>query len=1216
MTSLKDSTLPRKNLALEEETVKILHERLDALKILANVQNLEEVEEDVEARTMTVQVVKSVFNLIENCSLNMENAKKISTVLHAVASKIKTLASPETSVQNLPLASSFTCSHLKGELYLQLPQDFPMKASQTILTVLLRSEDSKQNQPDPLMLTTPRHQLELSYIVSVDSVILDIVVTLLESLAVIPGCSEELISLSAMDIFHKVHTQVKQFITLSKSTVEKHKTDIAANSQSFKPSSEKDVTTTCTNKVILQIYQAYRSNHLKVEPLKTTPEGESKLSVVDSVMFQLNELANTRRSSSQVFQYSPEVTKSPDFDGPHEVTKKVLSPEFQSMAHRKVIKVLSELDNFKEEACLGLVDSFAADVVEIVVESLQDLSRILETVNSVFVHRIYQNVQNKIRDLIIKQGKGICTSPKLSAQNTRGHDLQPKEHWNAPQGVACLQLLVSHSPLPPVESHSERNQVDVVSYTKEVIREVVKLFVLEEIKRQRSALVDGIPTPLEIKKAIARILSQIEDPQDELSKQGYVSSSTSLSMISLSTENMKTLLSKEFELKATLAVSDVLLEERDRTVSPVFVVAAISDRRQTSKTCHLCPTLEHHVSCITQSVIHLLQKMKAHQGGSTMNALHPSHLYQTVQDKIKAFFTMVQGQVPKGEGNGKPGNQTEAPSSSVKPSPKQNLDQLDVTTELESTPAFQHIGQKNPSPEEVHGNKVNEEDDTGSCMKDVFRKVLTLYIHEAKKKEKIDVNPMDNDLIYESVDSFQSQLESTSSSYLSTSYYVPERTLCECIFCGRNCHRSQQSSESSLSSSEVLSLSSESVKSLASEKFQVKVNELVDETLYERMEHSSFASSSSLTASSSLTSSMDQTSTVTITVIDTLRTLLCCTPPFLRVETMSADFVEKGQTSDVPSMLREVHGKIKEFFSLHKSLSVYSTSEVDGGSSIIGTAKLGTGYDAVVSKQGSCGKYVTPDDTVCKPTSEDCTDLEQNKDVDKAVARLDQFISSEEVETFSRDLACKLVCLLRRKTNQQLSLPKDLDSEGVNVSLRETYLFVEESVKGFLHKLLYPSCPSKVMEPDDFAQETPSSNTCMAKAAHESCSGNIMRPTHVLGEALDLLKDLVVNQVMVKLLPVVDAENEVDPTSRSKTPEPSTSQRVMDAENKADLASDLKSVVNPAVKDATCSTSSLRLISGLHTDSVNRFRRPKCKTEVKVCIKPKIRTLRINKKVQ
>lgn len=46
--------------------------------------------------------------------------------------------------------------------------------------------------------------------------------------------------------------------------------------------------------------------------------------------------------------------------------------------------------------------------------------------------------------------------------------------------------------------------------------------------------------------------------------------------------------------------------------------------------------------------------------------------------------------------------------------------------------------------------------------------------------------------------------------------------------------------------------------------------------------------------------------------------------------------MEKGQTSDVPSMFLKEQGNIKNFFSLHKRLSVYSTSEVDGGSSIIG----------------------------------------------------------------------------------------------------------------------------------------------------------------------------------------------------------------------------------------------------------------------------------------
>lgn len=1196
MTLIKDSTPQSKYLALEEETVTVLNERLDALKILPNVHHHEESEADIETRAMTVEVVKSVFNLIESHSLSMENSAKISTALHAVASEIKALASPKSLEQNPPCASSSNCSHLKGKLYLQLPPDFPLKASQTILKVLLRGEhsiDAEEGmtcQPNSLPLTTPKH-LELSYIVSVDSVTLEIVVTILECLALMPGCSEEIVSFSAMDIFRRVHTQVKQFMALSKSTVVEHKT------KPLKHSTENDVTTTCTNKVILQIYHAYRSNRLKVEQMKTTLDRESKLSVVDSVMFQLNELANTNRSSSHVLQSSSEDKKFPNFDDSHEVTKKVLSPEFQSMAHRKVIEVVSEFDTLREEANLGHVDSFAADVVETVVECLQDLSRILETVNSVYAHRIYQNVQNKIRDLIIKQGKDMCTSSSKMRD-----DLKLIERGHPPQEVACSQSPGKGSPLPsveklhPVESHREISHVDIVSYTKEVIREVVTLFVLEEIERQRSELVYGIPTPLEIKMAIIRILSQIEDPEDEFSMQGYVGSSTSLSMISLSAESMKTLSSKDFKLKATHAVSDVLLKERGRTVFPEFLMAATSDRNQTSQTCRMCSTMEpvwNHVSSITQSAIHLLQKSQTHQGGSTMNASRPSHLHQTLQDKVKAFFNLTQGKVPKKESKTKLGNQSEVLSLSVKPSPKQNVDKLDLTTEFNSVPASQYIGRRSLSPDELHPDKTNEkEEGTGSCMKEVFRKVLTLYIHEAKIKEKKDVNPVNDDLINEFVDSIQSYLESASSSYSSTSYYVPEKTLCERILCGHNCQHKEQRSESSLSSSKVLSLSSESFKTLASEEFQTKANELVNEILNERLEHESFASSSYLT-SSYLTSSMDQASKVTVTVIDTLKTLLCCTPPFLRAET-SADYLEEGQSSDVPS----IQGKIKEFFSRHKKSSMCSGSEVDGGASIIGTSKLVKGSETGLSKQGSSSRNAMPDGTACQPcpatTAEDGIDLEQMVDVDKAVAKLDQFISSEEVNTFSRDLACKLVCLLKEKTNQRLNFLADVESSlecsgndemDKSVSLTDAYMFVEESVKGFLHKLLYPSCPCKVRDPDDFIQAAPRSNACKAMAPHESCSGHSTPPTHALGETVDLVKDLLVNQVMETLVPVV-------------------------AENKVEC------VLNPAIKDATCSTSSLGLIIGSHTDSVNKFRRPKAKTEVKVCIKPKVKTLRINKKVK
>lgn len=113
---------------------------------------------------------------------------------------------------------------------------------------------------------------------------------------------------------------------------------------------------------------------------------------------------------------------------------------------------------------------------------------------------------------------------------------------------------------------------------------------------------------------------------------------------------------------------------------------------------------------------------------------------------------------------------------------------------------------------------------------------------------------------------------------------------------------------------------------------------------------------------------------------------------------------------------------------------------------------------------------------------------------------------------------------------------KGNDNTDDNVSLKETYMFVEKSVKGSLHKLLYTLCPGRVRDPDDFAHRTPSSNTCMATAVHESCSRHILHPSHALDETVDLLRDLVVNQEMETVLPVVDAENEVGLTSRDKDP--------------------------------------------------------------------------------
>ncbi|KAG5280936.1 hypothetical protein AALO_G00065650 [Alosa alosa] len=334
ITSTKDSTQSSKGMMLEEETVKAIYERLDTLNILANVNNHEEVVLDSEARAMTVQVVISVLNLIESSNLNKKQAGEISKVLHEIAAKIKILASPKTSKQNLSFGSPSISCPLKGELYLQLSPDFPVKVSQTVLAMLLRGKNNSEALEDrtchsnSLPSTTPKHRPDLSYIVTVDSIVFKIVITILASIALIPGFNDEIIFSSAMDMFHKILNEVEQFMTLSKTSVRKNKTDIASL-QPSQHSLEDDVTTMCTKKVILQIYHAYLSNRSKVEQHKTAPGRESEVSVVDHVMIQLNTLADTRSSTQQPFQSN--------LDGSNESTKKVISPDFQSMAHRKLL---------------------------------------------------------------------------------------------------------------------------------------------------------------------------------------------------------------------------------------------------------------------------------------------------------------------------------------------------------------------------------------------------------------------------------------------------------------------------------------------------------------------------------------------------------------------------------------------------------------------------------------------------------------------------------------------------------------------------------------------------------------------------------------------------------------------------------------------------------------------------------------------------------------
>lgn len=73
---------------------------------------------------------------------------------------------------------------------------------------------------------------------------------------------------------------------------------------------------------------------------------------------------------------------------------------------------------------------------------LQDLSRVLETVIFCLCSSYLPECSEEDRVSIIKQGKDICTSSKISSQNTRGHNLQFIEHDQGRQEVACSQSLV------------------------------------------------------------------------------------------------------------------------------------------------------------------------------------------------------------------------------------------------------------------------------------------------------------------------------------------------------------------------------------------------------------------------------------------------------------------------------------------------------------------------------------------------------------------------------------------------------------------------------------------------------------------------------------------------------------------------------------------------------------------------------------------------------
>ncbi|XP_041951508.1 uncharacterized protein LOC121711744 [Alosa sapidissima] len=195
------------------------------------------------------------------------------------------------------------------------------------------------------------------------------------------------------------------------------------------------------------------------------------------------------------------------------------------------------------------------------------------------------------------------------------------------------------------------------------------------------------------------------------------------------------------------------------------------------------------------------------------------------------------------------------------------------------------------------------------------------------------------------------------------------------------------------------------------------------------------------------------------------------------------------------------------------------------------TTESDSGVDPPVA---TCKSSLEKETCVSQKPTIAASDIAKELDVGEAVARLEDFINSGEIHKFSLELTKQVLHLLKKSTCQRVNLAvnqtvsdTDLPSpqrgnneiDSSSVSLEFAYMFAEDSVKCFLHQLLFPSCPSKVSDPDDFIQSMWSFNPCLAMAAHESCSGNTICSSRALRETVDLLREVIVNQVMGSFSP-------------------------------------------------------------------------------------------------
>ncbi|XP_062393863.1 uncharacterized protein LOC134082226 isoform X2 [Sardina pilchardus] len=197
---------------------------------------------------------------------------------------------------------------------------------------------------------------------------------------------------------------------------------------------EEEVTTACTNEVISQICDVYKSAELEAERLRAAREREEELSLltshfVDNVMIQLKELSSVGKSVA--FRWVPKDVWVPaSVWASSAADQNILSPQFQIAAQQKVSKVLRQ--SMSGEAPLGHVPSVATDIVGTIVRSLTNLPHSIGSLRSAedrddttgTAQNIYHNVQSKVNDFLWSKKINKKVSDSESSEGTLAYDTE------------------------------------------------------------------------------------------------------------------------------------------------------------------------------------------------------------------------------------------------------------------------------------------------------------------------------------------------------------------------------------------------------------------------------------------------------------------------------------------------------------------------------------------------------------------------------------------------------------------------------------------------------------------------------------------------------------------------------------------------------------------------------------------------------------------------